>query len=253
MYDTASLPSRPPIEATTFVQQAQDVFQALMKVPMEPARRKRGRPQRLTSWNLWLGLLVGLLRGLHCQRDLWRLLTWQGFGSFAPVTLCDQAIYKRLASEGVHVFEQIWLEVRRLLAERLAPYAQSTLAPFASLVVAIDDTTLDAMARHVQSLRGLPKGASGLLPGKIAAVFDLRLQQWRDFLFIADPQENEKAHVRQLLHTLPKGTLIVHDRGYFSFPWFALVDHPGLVVAFSSACQCTLEHIAHLLPAGIHL
>src|SRR5262249_13442183 len=59
-----------------------------------------------------------------------------------------------------------------------------------------------------------------LLPGRIACLFDVRLQQWRDFRFMTDAHENERTHARALLATLPPASLILHDRGFFSFPWF---------------------------------
>jgi hypothetical protein len=55
------------------------------------------------------------------QLDLWRLLCFEGFWSFAPVALTDQALYNRLADEGVHPVEQLWCLVSQQLSQRLAP------------------------------------------------------------------------------------------------------------------------------------
>ena len=89
MYDTAS--SAPLTSAEGFAQQAEPLLRALAPSPTTAARR-RGRPEEISSGQLWLGLLLCLLRGLHHQRDLWRLLSWEGFWHFAPVSVCDQAI-----------------------------------------------------------------------------------------------------------------------------------------------------------------
>lgn len=229
MYDTAS-PSRADAAVRTaegFAQQAEPLLRALAPRPAAASQRARGRPEEISSGQLWLGLLLCLLRGLRHQRDLWRLLSWEGFWHFAPTPVCDQAIYKRLAQEGLGTLEQLWLRLSRLLAERLAPYAQTTLAPFATGVFALDETILDPVARLLAPLRALPKGDPGLLPGKIAALFDVRLQQWRDFRFLPDAAENCKVHAQEVLRTVAVGSLLLFDRGYFSFPWFDRLSQQG--------------------------
>jgi hypothetical protein len=107
----------------------------------EPVRaagkRKPGRPRQLSGWHLCLGLLVCLARGWHDQRDLWRLLAFEGFGSFAPLGLCDQAIYNRLQADGTSVLQQLFTQSSQWLRQHLAPYEACHLAPFASAVVAL--------------------------------------------------------------------------------------------------------------------
>lgn len=225
MYDTAS--ASPVMSAEGFAQQAEPLLRALAPSPEAASRRPRGRPEEVASGQLWLGLLLCLLRGLHHQRDLWRLISWEGFWHFAPTPVCDQAIYKRLAHEGLGALAQLWLGLSRLLAERLAPYAQTTLAPFAKGIFALDETILDPVARLLAPLRALPPGDPGLLPGKIAALFDVRLQQWRDFRFLPDAAENCKVHAQNLLRTVVQGSLLLFDRGYFSFPWFDALSRQG--------------------------
>jgi hypothetical protein len=66
----------------------------------------------------------------------------------------------------------------------------------------------------------MPKGADALLPGKLAAVFDLRTQLFRRVAHIADPRQNEKVAARDLLAGLARGALILADLGYFGFAWF---------------------------------
>lgn len=225
MYDTASSPA--VTSAAGFARQAEPLLRALAPCPAEASPRPRGRPEEVSSGQLWLGLLLCLLRGLRHQRDLWRLLSWEGFWHFAPTPVGDQAIYKRLAHEGLGALEQLWLGLSRLLEERLAPYAQTSLAPFANGVFALDETILDPVARLLAPLRALPTGDPGLLPGKIAALFDVRLQQWRDFRFLPDAAENCKVHASDLLRTVVTGSLLLFDRGYFSFPWFDALSRQG--------------------------
>ena len=192
-------------------------------VAQEPAsvngQRKPGRPRVLRSWHLCLGLLVCLMRGWHAQRDLWRLISFEGFGHFVPLGLSDQAIYKRLQEDGTSVLEQLFAHVSQWLRQHLAPYEACRLAPFAKAVVALDESVLDKVARTLCCLRQLSKGDARLLPGRLCCLFDIRLQQWLRVDVLADATANCKRHARAMLTSLQPGTLILFDRGYFSFPW----------------------------------
>jgi hypothetical protein len=184
------------------------------------AGRHRGRPPVLPALLLWSGLVVCVLRRATAQRDLWRLLAGTGLWHFPAVPVSDDAIYKRLATDGPALLAGLFADVTALLLARLSPQADMTLAPFATAVLAIDETTLDPMARRLPSLRGLPPSDARRLPGKLAGVFDVRCQLWRRITHIPDPQQNEKAAVRALVVDLPVGSLLLFDLGYFAFPWF---------------------------------
>ncbi len=142
----------------------------------EDSSDKAGRPRVLPSLCLWSGLLVCVLRGFNSQLALWRLLTVQQLWSYPRFDLSDQAIYKRLGSGGTAVLEQLFEQISALLVERLEPYKETKLAPFASEIMALDGMTLDKIARLLPALRQLLPGDSQLLPGKLAGLFDIRRQ-----------------------------------------------------------------------------
>lgn len=97
--------------------------------------------------------------------------------------------------------------------------------PLASL--RLYETILDPVARLLAPLRALPTGDPGLVPGKIAALCDVRLPQWRDFRFLPDAAENCQVHASDLLRTVLTGSLLLFDRGSFSFPWFDARSRQG--------------------------
>lgn len=199
------------------------VRQALLDLEPDPAETRQpgpGRPRVLPAFALWAGVLVCVLRGLPSQRAVWRLLTAKRLWDYPRFSLSDQAIYKRLADTDTAPLEAVFAAVGRLLAERLAPWASTTLAPFATAVVALDETTLDQVARTLPALREVPKGDDRLLPGKLAALFDLRTQLFRSVAYLPDPRQNEKVAARDLVAGLTKGALILADLGYFGFRWF---------------------------------
>jgi hypothetical protein len=197
----------------------------LIPDPVEP---KPGRPRILPALALWGGVLVCVLRGYRSQLALWRLLTQRGLWSYPRFPVTDQAVYKRLDSAGPSPLATLFTQVRDVLAERLAPYVQHDLVPFAAGVYALDQTRLDPVARLLEPLRGLPCADPALLPGTLAGVFDLRRQQWQSIHLTADPHVNERTAARSLVADLPAGSLLLADLGYFGFKWFDELTDAGV-------------------------
>jgi Transposase DDE domain len=192
---------------------------------LDPATR--GRPRVLPGVCLWAGLTVGVLRGHQAVADLWRLLSWHGLWDYRRFAISDEAVYKRLAADDGQALARLFASVSAALAPRLAPLlpllgdtAGSALAPWASEVVALDEMALDQIARLLPTLRGVPAGATALLPGTLTALFDLRRQQFVRVDHRLDVLQNEKVLARHMVADLPRGSLILGDLGYFAFEWF---------------------------------
>jgi len=115
---------------------------------------------------------------------------------------------------------ELFADVTALLTARVAPWQATELAPFATDVVVLDETTLDPVARLLPALRGVPPGDDRLLPGKLAAVFDVRRQLFRTVRYLPDARQNEKVAARDLAARLLPGSLVLADLGYFGFAWF---------------------------------
>src|SRR5579859_8136838 len=73
------------------------------------------------------------------------------------------------------------------------------LAPFAADVIALDEMHLDQVSRRLPILRHFKKGEAQLLWGKLVALFDVRLQQWRVIEYMAEASENGMQQARALL------------------------------------------------------
>ena len=196
-----------------------DLVAALVPDPTA-AGRHRGRPPILPGLLLWSGLLVCVLRGLSSQLEVWRLLSAAGLWHFPTVPVSDDAVYRRLEREGESAMAGLFADLTALLLARPAGPADRTLVPFAAEVVAVDETTLDRVARTLPALRGLPPGDDRLLPGKLAGLFDVRRQLWREIRPRPEARQNEKVAARDLAATLPAESLILCDLGYFAFAWF---------------------------------
>ena len=187
-----------------------------------------GRPRILPAMALWAGMLVCVIRGFNSQLALWRLISERSLWFWPRFEVTDQAVYKRLHSAGTEPFERIFEHVTGVLYDRLGRacpepaerVGSAELAPFASEVVCLDESTLDKVARTVPTLRKVPDGDSRLLPGKLSGVFDVRRQLWRKVSFHANPHQNEKVSARDMAAQLPQGSLVLADLGYFGFAWF---------------------------------
>lgn len=212
---------------------------------LEPERigpRGRGAPRVLPAVALWTGMLVCVLRGMSSQTELWRLLASKGLWEYPRFPIGDEAVRKRLTSAGTAPLRWLFERISELLSPRLEPYKLRNLATFASDVVAIDQITLDKVARLLPPLRELD--ARHLLPGALAGVFDVRSQQWRSIQQIVDADQNEKVAAQGLLEGLLQGTLILFDLGYFGFAWFdELTDlHHHWVSRFRKGTSWELIH-----------
>ena len=222
------------------------VQQLMQRLAPEPALSpRRGRPRVLPSLCLWAGLLVCVLRGFSSQLALWRLLSSHGLWDYPRFGVSDQALYKRLAQEGIAPLQQLLTHLGLVLRERLAPWIAQDLAPFAPEVLVLDETTLDKVARTLPSLREIPKGDARLLPGRLAGLFDLRRQLWRRVEYIAAAQQNEKVAARQMVQDLPKGSLLLADLGYFGFAWFDWLTDQGYywVSRLRAKTSYTVQHV----------
>jgi hypothetical protein len=202
----------------------QEMIERLEPNQHEPVGR--GRPRVLPAMCLWAGVVVCVLRGWSSQLKIWRLLNNKGLWDYPRFAISDQAVYKRLEAGGVEPLKALFEQVSGVLEARLQAYRQQ-LAEFASEVVAIDATQLDQVLRHLPVLRQVARGADALLPGKLAGVYDVRLQQWRYVEHVPAPHENDKIAAQSLLQHIQPGALILMDLGFFSFAWFDQLTQEG--------------------------
>jgi hypothetical protein len=218
MVSPSSDPTAPrPVSASLIEARLAQLLGELDPHPVAP--RGQGRPAILPATILWTAVAVGVLRGFASQQAIWRLVSLQGLWTYPRIPISDKAIYKRIATDGPSVLTDLFTEITGVLLAT-APEPVEVLAPFAPAIVALDESTLDQVARTLPILRDVPPGDRRLLPGKVAAVFDVRRQLFRHVAFIANPSQNEKAAARTLLAAVPPGSLVLADLGYFGFRWF---------------------------------
>jgi hypothetical protein len=241
--------TRPPDAALPTLNVLEDTLRQWLGDPRSrsAAPAAPGRPPVLPAMLLWCGLLVCILRGFSSQLELWRLLSQWGLWHFPRVDVTDMAVYKRLERTPATVMERFFLQISAAIREHLREHSVLTLAPFATEIVAFDQTVLDPVLRKLKILRDVPEGDHALLPGVLACVFNLRRQQYQRVAFSPDAMQNEKPGAPALLEGLPAGSLILFDLGYFSFPWLDDLTHRGyfFVSRWRKKLSWGVEHVLY--------
>lgn len=217
-------------QGTDALDAVERLLRTLLTTLPDPTTRAvvRGRAPLIPAVCLWGAVLVGVLRGVHSQRGIWRLLTCYGLWDYPRLAVSDQAVYHRLARDGAAPLAALLHTLTQALLARTHAPLVADPAPFARAVYALDTTTLDALARRLPALRERAAKDRPLLPGKLAGLFDVRRQCWTRIERIADASEHDTVSARQLVTGLPRGSLILADLGYFAFPWFDDLTAAGL-------------------------
>lgn len=257
MHDTALMavqpracipPPRPP--SASMAQQMVALLEELLAQSqvsssslLTNGKRARGRPPTLPLDQLWLALLIGVIRQAKHLSTIWRHLCLETTGSYAVVQVTYEAVRKRLLATGTAPLQRLFETISQALAQRRLSHPPSALmlAPFASQVVALDETTLDHLQRLTQDLRAVPDGDPHRIPGKVAGLFDLRLQQWLRVQFRADVLAGCNTGILLLLEALAPGSLILADLGYFGFPWFDYLTDQGFFWVSRLKAKTTYE------------
>jgi len=174
--------------------------------------------------HLLLTCLLMLLRQTFSPPAIQHALMTETVGPFAALaSISRQAVRQRLMAIGITPFTQLLQRVQQALPQR--EVVNTTLAPFAPMVVALDETKLSDIARLAERSALLPK--EHLMVGKLSALFDLRLQRWVHLQFLSDPLAHGAVASLLLIEHLPKASLIVADLGYFGYAWFRFLSDQG--------------------------
>jgi hypothetical protein len=173
-------------------------------------------------------LLVSFsLAGLSSFAALLDRLADGSLPGFPALAVSDQAFYQRLQALGharfLVLLREVTVALRASRAQR--PWVRA-LAPWASGIFALDDTTLDALVRRVWWLVVFEK-TKEVLAGRLGTMIDLTTGKIHEVVYDSDSNANEKTHLLPLLTHVAQGALLVFDLGYFSFPLFDEITARG--------------------------
>jgi Transposase DDE domain len=133
------------------------------------------------------------------------------------------------------------------MGDQVEGWEERSLAPWASQVLALDESTLDAVAHWLPELRQVLAGDPRLLAGRISALFDVRRQQWVRVEVWQDAVANCKQQARLLIEGLQAGTLLLFDRGYLSFAWFDALTERQLwwICRYANRASYQVRHVLY--------
>jgi hypothetical protein len=232
MLDDTVCPQVVPVTLSLKEQMVSFLDQMLAVSSLEPVpagKRGPGRPASFSLNHLWLALLIGILSQADGLRRVWRSMVMGPMGSFPMLTVTYEAVRSRLLAAGTASLQEFFVlisaHVQRVLS--CEQVSALSLASFAPQVVALDESTLDQLKRLTDDLATVPDKDPHLQPGKLAGLFDLRLQQWVRLQFRADVPAGCNVGILELLSGLARGSLILADLGSFSFPWFDYLTEQG--------------------------
>jgi len=239
--DAPASPKPPPAPLDRLEAELHDLLLELPPAPRPPGQP--GAPPVLSAFLFWAGLLVCVLRGFSSQQSLWQLVCLKGLWNYARVPLTRQAIYARLARTPATPL-LAWLErLTPLLHQRFASLNDVPYARFASEILALDHSILDAVLRKVKLFRDLPRGHPELLPGQLATLFDVRRQLFWKVEFWEEATRNEKQNLAHWLAFIPVGALLLFDLGFYAFHWFDALTAGGFF--FISRQRDKISFVVH--------
>jgi hypothetical protein len=156
--------------------------------------------------------------------ELTRMLNRKGLLWAKAVNVSRQAVSERFLSFPYELFEGVFQalapELKARWAQRSRPRPPSVIYAMKHFenVWAADGSVLEALFRKLDSLQDCP---AGQLAGKICTVIELGSQLPVQVWFT----ENAKAHDCQFLDNLlalaTAKTLLILDRGFYDFEWWA--------------------------------
>lgn len=222
---TAPAPSSPAVEARL----AELIRPATYALAAQ--YRQLGLRWRVLTLPVMVALVLAMIgRQVPSVTTLVQLLARESLLWAPPRRGSQQALSQRLRCRPAELFSEVLQAVLPTLRARAAArrrprsaVVDRALAQFSHIWVA-DATTLEAVFRRVGALR---ETAALVLGGKLLTVLDLPsklpVQCWWD----DNPAANEKSCLDRLQAMLPRGTLLVLDRGFYSFPCFDWLTEHG--------------------------
>jgi len=187
--------------------------------------RSLGLRERILTLPLMVAAVVTLL---WCQvpsvMELTRMLNRQDLLWSKAVGVSRQALSERFLSFPYQLFEGVFADLVPRLKARwaqrkrpLPPSVSYAMKHFEQLWAA-DGSVLEALFRKLDSLQDCP---AGQLAGKLCTVIELGSQLPVQIWFNEDAKAHDGQFLDDLLALATAKTLLVLDRGFYDFEWWA--------------------------------
>ncbi len=188
--------------------------------------RELGLRSRILNLPLMVAAVLTMLwRQVPSVHELSRMLVREDLLWCRKVQVSQQALSQRFLSFPAELFERVLKELLPTLKQRW--YERQTRPLPESLSYArqqfeqiwvVDGSTLEALFRKLKVLQDVPVGQ---LAGKIGTVVDLVTRLPVEVWFREQPRSSDVSFIPDLLALVSAKTLLVLDRGFYDFTFFA--------------------------------
>lgn len=188
--------------------------------------RQLGLRERILNLSLMVAAVLTLLwRQVPGVQELTRLLARENLLWCQATKVSQQALSERFLTFPAELFERVFKDLLPQLQENwrqrerrpLPNSIKFTLKHFERIWV-VDGSTLEALFRKLKSLEDVPRGQ---LAGKICTVIDLVTRLPVEIWFHTNPRASETNFEADLLCLVRAKTLLLLDRGFYHFQFFA--------------------------------
>jgi hypothetical protein len=194
--------------------------------------RQLGMRSRILNLPLMVALILTMLwRQVPSVRELTRMLAREEILWCEAVEVSQQALSERFLVFPAELFERVYKALLPELKKRWDERQQRPIPlsirvandHFDQILVA-DGSTLEALFRKLGSLADVPMGQ---LAGKMCVVIDLVRQLPVELWFSEEAQAFDTNFIPDLLALAGKKTLLLLDRGFYDFQFFADLKTKG--------------------------
>ena len=213
--------------------------------------RQLGMRSRILTLPLMVAAILTLIwRQVPSVHELTRLLNREDLLWSKAVKVTQQSLSERLLIFPAELFECVYKEIQPQLVERWERRTDRAL-PEAIVVArkhfahiwAADGSTLEALFRKLDALQEVEPGQ---LAGKMCVVLDLIRQLPVELWFSKDAQANDTTFTDQLVELAGQNTLLILDRGFYDFTFFARLMVQGTQFITRLKSNATIQHLRTL-------
>jgi len=176
-------------------------------------------------------VLTLLWRQVPSVCELTRVLEREDLLWCRSVKVSQQALSERFLVFPYQLFERVYKALLPVLQERWAkrqqrplPAAIQTARQHFDQIWVADGSALEALFRKLKSLEDVP---AGKLAGKMCMVIDLVRQLPVEIWFSEHAQAFDTHFIPDLKDLVKEKTLLILDRGFYDFQFFADLSHQG--------------------------
>jgi hypothetical protein len=194
--------------------------------------RQLGMRSRILNLPLMVALILTMLwRQVPSVRELTRMLAREEILWCEAVEVSQQALSERFLVFPAELFERVYKallpELKKRWDERQQrpiPLSIRVASDYFDQILVADGSTLEALFRKLGSLADVPMGQ---LAGKMCVVIDLVRQLPVELWFSEEAQAFDTNFIPDLLALAGKKTLLLLDRGFYDFQFFADLKTKG--------------------------